>query len=102
MKITYKQFREIMNYKKFHPIQFLLKYQLIIDAGTARITPIIPMWLYLLSFIPVHLMQVVLLLWDGGLKEFEFARRKMPSWIFHSFSKPYETAKEIWEKKLDK
>lgn len=98
MKITYKQFREIMNYKKSHPIQALLSYQLIVDVGVARITPYIPLWLYIVSFIPVHLFQAVLLLWDGGLKEFELQPRNLPSWIFQMGSMPYETAKDIWKR----
>ena len=34
-------------------------------------------WFYILMFIPAHLLQVVLCIWDGGLKEFEIEKRNV-------------------------
>lgn len=33
------------------------------------------MWAYILIFIPIHLIQLILCLWDGGLKTFEINER---------------------------
>lgn len=56
---------------------------------------------YLLIFIPVHLVQAFYCMWDGGLKEFEFEGRH----IGYDDIKErginegaYPKAKEIWEK----
>ena len=58
--------------------------------------------IYLITFIPVHLLQALWCMWDGGLKEFEFVGRllghdniKEHGENMGAFSK----AKEIWEKK---
>ena len=98
MKITYKQFREIMDYKKSHPIQALLSYRLLVADGHATISPYIPVWLYLLAFIPLHLFVAITLMWDGGLKEFEFVRRRVSTWHFYKGDVPYEKAKKIYER----
>lgn len=99
MKISYNDYRYIMNLKK-KPIfiQTLLRYDLIMTDGTATIKCTIPVWLYSLMFIPAHLILLGACLWDGGLKEFEFESRTCPSWYFHKGDAPYERAKEIYEK----
>lgn len=58
-------------------------------------------WLvYLILFIPVHLLQALWCMWDGGLKEFEFS----PRYLGHDDIKEhgenmgaFPIAKEIWE-----
>lgn len=57
--------------------------------------------MYLLLFLPVHLIQLGVCLWDGGLKEFEIA----PRCIGHDYITEhgencgaYIKAKEIWER----
>ena len=60
-------------------------------------------WLpYLLLFIPCHLLQIVCLLWDGGLKEFKIEPRHLGHDYFREdwgCNQPaFPKAKEIWEK----
>lgn len=71
------------------------------DGGFRRVIKIglIP---YLLMFIPLHLLQALYCVWDGGLKEFEFEGR----YLGHDDIKEhtgsnkgaFPKAKEIWEK----
>ena len=97
MKITYNDYRYILDLKK-KPIfiQRLLRYDLLVMGGTASVKASIPLWLYILLFIPAHLITLLMCLWDGGLKEFEFAPHTYSTWRFHKGDVPYERAKEIY------
>ena len=97
MKITYNNYRYIMNMKK-KPIfiQKLLRYDLLVMDGYAKIKVSMPMWLYLLAFIPVHAFIALACVWDGGLKSFEVESREIANWTFHNGDAPYERAKEIY------
>jgi hypothetical protein len=59
--------------------------------------------MYLVLFIPVHLLQAFVCMWDGGLREFSFEGRHLGYDDFHETFAGYECpsyhkAKEIWEK----
>lgn len=54
---------------------------------------------YILLFIPIHLLVVVMCLWDGGLREFEICPRQLGE-DFLDYGRPREIAKEIWDKKV--
>ena len=57
--------------------------------------------MYLLVFIPIHLVKIIWCLWDGGLKEFTFERRVLRTdWLEEHGENwgVYPKAKEIWEK----
>ena len=57
--------------------------------------------LYLLIFIPGHLLIALCCMWDGGLREFEFEGRNLGYDDLYPVglnSKAYPKAKEIWEK----
>ena len=57
--------------------------------------------MYLLLFIPVHLFQLLLCLWDGGLKEFTLESRDIgyDEIAEHGInSGAFPMAEEIWEK----
>lgn len=59
--------------------------------------------MYLILFIPVHLLQALFCMWDGGLKEFEIMMRHLGHDYLSKFqydadNNPYNKAKEIWEK----
>lgn len=57
--------------------------------------------MYLLLFVPVHLLQLLVCLWDGGLKEFEIAGRHLGHDYITAHgdnSGRYQMAKEIWER----
>ena len=57
---------------------------------------------YLLLFIPAHLLQALYCMWDGGLKEFEFAGRRLGyddiEEHYGCNTGAFPRAKEIWEK----
>ncbi len=98
MKITYKQFREIMNYKKVHPLQALMGYRLEVKGNCAVVSPYIPLWLYILGFIPGHLVLALCLMWDGGLREFYLIPRNLAVWTFQYDERACEIAKKIYER----
>ena len=70
------------------------------DGGFRRECKI-PMWLYLIIFIPVHLLQFFYCMWDGGLREFSIEGRHIGYDDIKERginSGCYPKAKEIWEK----
>jgi hypothetical protein len=58
----------------------------------------IPWLLYLLLFIPFHIVQALYCMWDGGLKEFEVECRHLDCDDIHEIWDNYPKAKEVWEK----
>ena len=59
--------------------------------------------IYLITFIPAHLFAALYCMWDGGLKEFEFAGRLLGYDDIrddgYDSKTAFTIAKEIWEKK---
>lgn len=53
------------------------------------------LFLYLLLFIPAHIIQVFILMWDGGLKEFEFAQRLIGYDVIYAWDDKFKIAEEI-------
>lgn len=47
------------------------------EGGGYYLNQEITLWAYLILFIPMHLLQLLHCLWDGGLKEFEISGRKI-------------------------
>lgn len=71
-----------------------------IDGGFRRECKI-PLWLYLIIFIPLHLLQALWCMWDGGLREFTIEGRHIGYDNIREHgenSGAYSKAKEIWEK----
>lgn len=99
-KITYKQWQEIGICN--HAAKWLrpfCSYFLIKKGESFRREQYIPLWLYIILFIPVHLLQALCCMWDGGLREFEFASRYLGGDDLNWVDDPaWERAKEIWEK----
>jgi hypothetical protein len=57
-------------------------------------------WLvYLIIFIPVHVLQLLLCLWDGGIKEFEINERYISGDWLAPGSDSFENAERIWNAK---
>ena len=54
---------------------------------------------YCLMFIPVHILQALWCVWDGGLKEFEFAERYLGGDWMSPGSESFKKAEEIWNSK---
>lgn len=80
MKISRQECAYIMN----RPQRHICNYELQKTSDiTYRITPRIKLPIYILLFIPVHLLQAVRCIWDGGLKEFSIeSRRGCPETFF--------------------
>lgn len=98
-KITYKDFRHICNYKEAHPIQAMLTYTIPeYTESYCKVYGKMPLWLYILAFIPVHVVYAIMLLWNGGLKEFEICPRLVIAYYFTNGEKSYDRAKEIYER----
>lgn len=55
------------------------------------------MW-YILIFIPVHILQALVYMWDGGLKEFTILGRDISYDILEKGSGAFPRAEEIWNK----
>ena len=45
------------------------------EGGGYYLTEEVKMWFYILMFLPIHLTQLALCIWDGGLKTFEINSR---------------------------
>ena len=80
----------------------LCSYSLTKIEGGFRRECKIPLWLYLVIFVPVHLLQAVYCMWDGGLREFSIEGRHIGYDDIHesygSNKGAYPKAKEIWDK----
>lgn len=51
---------------------------------------------YILIFIPIHLLQALVCMWDGGLKEFIIFSRDLGEDILISGSDSFSRAEAIW------
>ena len=80
----------------------LASYSLVEIEGGYRRECRIPWLLYLVIFIPVHVLQALWCMWDGGLKNMEFEGRFLHGDNIYETHGPnmgaYPKAKEIWEK----
>ena len=100
-KISYEEWTYIGKYN--HAAKWLrpfCKYTLIKTGDGFRREQRIPVWFYLLVFIPAHLIQALYCMWDGGLREFEFATLYLGGDDLPAPGKCYEHAKEVWETKI--
>ena len=52
--------------------------------------------IYCLLFIPVHLLQAIVLLWDGGLREFTLLSRHLGTDVLSRGSEAFARAECIW------
>ena len=99
-KITYQEWQEIGIYN--HAAKWLrlfCKYTLIKEDERFKREQCIPLWFYLIIFIPAHLAQALYCMWDGGLREFEFQDRYLGGDYLGWVGDPaWEKAKEIWER----
>lgn len=104
IKITYNEWTEIGKYNYAAKwCRRLCRYDLIKESDDCfkreqRINLII----YLLIFIPVHIIQAIWCIWDGGLKEFEFAERYLGGDCLPAGDFAFERAEKIWNTKVSK
>ena len=75
-KISYKDFAYLMNYKTRHPfIKYCCNCYLEERDASALLTSKVKWPLYILLFIPVHIIIFFYCLWDGGIKEYDIWER---------------------------
>ena len=55
--------------------------------------------IYALLFVPLHLLQIICLIWDGGLRDFEIMSRHVGRDTLFTDSLVWQRANEIWEGK---
>lgn len=67
-------------------------------TNTFKRTQKIGWFMYVLLFVPVHILQMFVLLWDGGLKEFIILERSLGSDYLFSNTESFKRAEEIWAK----
>ena len=83
MKVSYKEFAKFLNYKKPHRLMRLNCnfYLEPTPYGDTRARAIIKWPVYLLLFIPVHIIAFFAYIWDGGIKNFTFEGRTVVNMI---------------------
>lgn len=100
MRISLKDWLYIGQY---HPVQescrWMCVHKLEKDGDGYRRKVAISLPFYLLFFIPIHLINLFIVLWDGGLKEFEIQPRNINSDYIYPGCSSWEKANEIFQKK---
>ena len=78
----------------------LCSYRLIKEAdGRFKREQRIGWFVYMLIFIPVHILQAFICMWDGGLKEFEINPSYLGGDWFIPGSDCFKKAEKIWNRK---
>lgn len=67
------------------------------DDKTFRRVQNISFIMYCLIFIPVHLLQALVCLWDGGLKEFIIFSRALGEDVLYKGSESFSRAQSVWD-----
>lgn len=67
------------------------------DDKTFRRVQNINLFMYCLTFIPVHLLQALVCLWDGGLKEFIIFSPALGEDILTFGTESFSRAKVVWD-----
>lgn len=104
-KIKYKDAAYICRYKKEHPKEkyFCNWYIQKTSDSSGKMELYVKWWFYILTFIPVHILQAFWCMWDGGLREFSFEPRRIQSHNVIGFNgnppnSMFNRLSEIWEK----
>lgn len=97
-KISRKDWTYIGKYNHVRKwLQPLCSYTLIKEPdGRFKREQEVSWLLYLIMFIPVHILQALWCVWDGGLKEFEINERYLGGEWFIPGDGCYERAEKIW------
>lgn len=97
-KITLKEWTYIgkFNYAAKWCRPFCTYTLSLLDSQTFEREQKINLLAYILMFIPLHILQVFVLMWDGGLKEFEIFKRNLGKDVLSKSSPAYDKAREIF------
>lgn len=75
-KISYEKCATLLNYSKNHPFyRIAYNYYIAENSVFVRVIRKTKLPIYILLFVPIHLLQAIGLIWDGGLKEFSIEPR---------------------------
>lgn len=100
-KITLKDWTYIGKYN--HAAKWLrplCQYTLIKESATTFKREQRISWpVYIILFIPVHIIQALWCIWDGGLREFEISERYLGGDWLPKGDLAYARAEEIWNNK---
>jgi hypothetical protein len=58
----------------------------------------INLFAYILAFIPVHILQAFICMWDGGLREFVILERDLGKDFLDKGQTAFEHAEQIWNR----
>lgn len=84
-KISYKDFAYLMNYKMRHPfIKYCCNCYLKEQDASVLLTAKIKWLIYILLFIPVHIISFFYAAWDCGIRNYDMWERTMTS--FHLYT----------------
>lgn len=99
-RISRKQYESIGRYNPIAKwLRPLCSYKLYsTDGGNYERACYLSIPAYAVLFIPVHLLEVLFLIWDGGLREFQIEGRYLTGDHLGYGTKSWEIANEIWEK----
>lgn len=67
------------------------------DSCTIKREQKVNLLAYIIMFIPLHILQALVLIWDGGLKEFEIFKRTLGSDVLAKGSPSYDKAKDFFQ-----
>ncbi len=97
-KISYKEWTEIGIYNSAAKwLRPLCSYTLIKEPdGRFKREQRVNIFIYILLFIPVCILQLLLCCWDGGIKEFEFPKLYLGEDWFTCGTIPYERSQTVW------
>lgn len=104
IKISLKDWTYIGQYNRVRPLlRKCCNYTLTQEEnGNFKREQKIALWFYILAFIPIHLIDALLCMWDSGLKSFELQSRYIGFDVINKNTNSWNKAKEIYEKHLTK
>lgn len=94
-KLTKEEKKEFKRYTATAANPMINFYLREAEGGGYYLTEEIKMWFYILSFLLVHLTQLVICIWDGGLKTFEINSRVILKDYLAWGSNSWKTANNI-------
>lgn len=91
-KISYKELATLLGYKKNHRLEKIACNHYIEDNDGCSVNVIskVKMPVYILLFIPACIVQALMLMWDGGLKNFSIESRTYSNTIVWKVSERYK------------
>ena len=91
MKITYEENAILLGYKKNHWFERIAcNHYIKDDLDNVMVITKVKWPVYIALFIPACLFEIIMLIWDGGLKEFSIAPRTIHTNMVWKISNGYK------------